>query len=59
LILLLKKLNGDANWRQIFGKPSVRLKDQELILRFIAFYLESERYEKPISKLLQNGVISV
>jgi hypothetical protein len=52
LILLLKKLNDDGNWRQIFGKPSLRLKDQELILRFIAFYLESDKYQKPISEFL-------
>ena len=52
LILLLKELNNDANWRQIFGKQSLRLKDQELILRFIAFYLESEKYQKPINEFL-------
>jgi hypothetical protein len=57
LILLLKKLNDDANWRRIFGKPSLRLKDQELILRFIAFYLESEKYEKPVNEFL-NGFVS-
>ena len=34
------------------GKPSVRLKDQELILRFLAFYFEGEHYEKPVNEFL-------
>jgi hypothetical protein len=57
LILLLKKLNDDKNWRRIFGKPSLRLKDQELILRFLAFYLESDKYAKPVNEFL-NGFVS-
>jgi hypothetical protein len=40
------------NWREIFGKPSLKQKDQELILRFLAFYLEGERYEKPVNEFL-------
>jgi len=56
LILLLKKLNGDKKWRQIFGKPSLRLKDQELILRFLAFYLESDKYAKPVNEFLNSFV---
>ena len=56
LILLLKDLNKDTNWRRIFGKPSLRLKDQELILRFIAFYLESDKYKKPVNEFLNDFV---
>jgi uncharacterized protein with ParB-like and HNH nuclease domain len=52
LIELLKELNADKNWRQIFGKTSIRLKDQELILRFLALYLERDKYEKPINEFL-------
>lgn len=52
LIDLLRELNSDKHWRQIFGKPSIRLKDQELILRFLALYLESDKYEKPINEFL-------
>lgn len=34
---LIKELNTDGNWRALFGKPHKRLKDSEIILRFIAF----------------------
>jgi len=56
LILLLKTLNEDTNWRRIFGKRSLRLKDQELILRFLAFYLETEKYKKPVNEFLNDFV---
>src|SRR5208283_3808965 len=49
---LLKQLNSDTNWRRIFGKASIRLKDQELILRFLALYLENDKYIKPINEFL-------
>ena len=52
LIQLLKELNADPNWRRIYGKESIRLKDQELILRFLALYGESEKYEKPINEFM-------
>jgi Protein of unknown function DUF262 len=56
LIVLLRNLNSEGNWRKIFGKPSVRLKDQELILRFLAFYFEGEGYEKPVNEFLNKFV---
>jgi uncharacterized protein with ParB-like and HNH nuclease domain len=52
LIDLLRTLNDNTNWREIFGKPNDRLKDQELILRFFAFFYESDRYEKPMNEFL-------
>ena len=52
LIELLKELNKDKNWREIFGRPSIRLKDQELILRFFALYLEKVKYKRPINEFL-------
>jgi hypothetical protein len=52
LIELLKKLNKKETWRNIYGSPSPRLKDQELILRFFAFYYEAERYARPMSEFL-------
>ncbi|WP_346007519.1 DUF262 domain-containing protein [Janibacter terrae] len=33
----LRQLNADKNWRSIFGPPHSRLKDTELILRYLAF----------------------
>ena len=44
---LLERLDEDENWRSIYGKPSKRLKDQELILRFIALSEEGDKYGDP------------
>lgn len=51
-IELLKELNQNESWRSIFGAPSKRQKDQELILRFLAFYFEGEDYRSPMRKFL-------
>ncbi len=50
----MRQLNKGADWQKIFGKPSVRLKDQELILRFLAFYFEGELYKKPVNEFVEN-----
>ncbi len=52
LIDLLKRLNKNEKWREIFGPPSSRLKDQELILRFLAFQDGWEGYAAPMSEFL-------
>jgi len=52
LINLIKRLNNLPEWRTIYGKPSPRLKDQELILRFFALLHWSDRYERPMSEFL-------
>lgn len=49
---LIKHLNDYPAWRQIYGKKNNRLKDQELILRFLALHFELERYEKPMKEFL-------
>lgn len=36
LIKLIRELNMDQNWRSMFGPPNSRLKDNELILRYLA-----------------------
>lgn len=36
MITFIRDLNRDSNWRRIFGAPSPRLKDHELILRYLA-----------------------
>ena len=51
-IELLKELNQNEDWRSIFGAPSKRQKDQELILRFLAFYFEGENYKSPMRNFL-------
>ena len=52
LIDLIKQLNEYPSWRKIYGKQSDRLKDQELILRFLSFYFELTRYEKPLEEFI-------
>lgn len=52
LIDLIKDLNEYDNWRKIYGKKNTRLKDQELILRFLALYFDKNSYERPMNEFL-------
>jgi hypothetical protein len=49
---LIAHLNDYDAWREIYGKKNKRLKDQELILRFLALYFDLERYDKPMEEFL-------
>lgn len=49
---LIEELNELAPWRVIYGKKSDRLKDQELILRFLALYLNSDNYLRPMEEFI-------
>lgn len=49
---LLRSLNKNLDWRFIYGKESLRMKDQELILRFFAFYYNFDKYKKPLMNFL-------
>ncbi|HWM93736.1 MAG TPA: DUF262 domain-containing protein [Thermoanaerobaculia bacterium] len=49
---LLRELNGFQPWRQLYGKISSSLKDQELILRFFAMFYWSEKYAAPMKEFL-------
>lgn len=44
----IHEMNGNADWRAVFGPPSLRQKDQELILRFWAMYLDADDYAAPM-----------
>lgn len=48
----LGALNGHPSWRSIFGKVHRRQRDQELILRFLAFFYEEQLYQPPMSEFL-------
>jgi hypothetical protein len=52
LIDLVKELNEHESWRGIYGKRNSRLKDQELILRFLALFFDGEHYERPMNEFL-------
>jgi len=52
LVALIRDLNATPSWRRLYGPVSLRLKDHELILRFLAFYLEAADYERPLKSFL-------
>ena len=56
LIDELSDLNEHEVWRSIFGRVSRRQKDQELILRFLAFYFDAESYKPPMTEFLTKFV---
>lgn len=49
---LLGQLNKNKSWRSVFGKIHDRMKDQELILRFLALYSDFEGYKSPMKEFL-------
>ena len=49
---LVKHLNDYPAWRKIFGAFHSRLKDQELILRFLALVYSHANYQRPLSEFL-------
>ncbi len=49
---LLDSLNKNEYWRLLYGRPHLRLKDEELILRFFALYFACDKYKKPMKNFL-------
>src|SRR5215831_5614099 len=56
LVRLIRDMNQNSNWRDLYGNPSDRLKDQELILRFVALYYAAEKYKRPLKGFLNSFV---
>jgi hypothetical protein len=53
LLTAIREMNDDENWRNAFGKHrNTRLKDQELILRFLAMHERGEKYTSPMREFL-------
>jgi hypothetical protein len=52
LIEAITQLNDYQPWRDIYGKKSPRLKDHELILRFLAFFADAPSYERPMTEFI-------
>jgi len=50
----VRDLNRDDNWRAIYGPPSSRAKDEELVLRFLALFEWWIKYSRPMSKFLND-----
>src|SRR5204862_4091150 len=57
---LLKKLNTNNNWRKIVGTPTEdkRMRDVELILRFLALFYNVENYNKPMKMFLHKFMLT-
>lgn len=55
---LLRRLNDTVDWRALYGRPSRRMKDQELILRFFALYFRLDEYERPMKDFLNDYMSS-
>lgn len=49
---LLRELNQNSEWRSVFGKVHTRMRDQELILRFLALYFDGDNYSPPMKVYL-------
>lgn len=52
LIDFIAGINKDTGWRTLYGTPSPRLRDQELILRIIALFVSPGTYRRPLKKFL-------
>ncbi|MFD3461211.1 DUF262 domain-containing protein [Nocardia fluminea] len=52
LVDFLEELNKLPTWRSLYGAKSLRLRDQELILRIIALYYSAADYFRPQKKFL-------
>ena len=51
-VRLLRQLNEVIPWREIYGDKSIRLKDEELILRFLALRARWGAYSRPLRGFL-------
>ena len=51
-IRLTAELNENEFWRKLYGKPSLRAKDQELITRVLEFLERGNTYERPMATFL-------
>lgn len=51
-VTFLSELNDLPQWRDIYGAKSIRLKDQELILRFFALLYRVREYQRPMKEFM-------
>ncbi len=55
---LLGELNDQPAWRSLYGNKSLRLKDMEMILRFLAFYYCGDDYSESMKDFLNKYMAS-
>jgi hypothetical protein len=51
-ILRVRELNQIPAWRAVFGSQNNRAKDEELIVRFLALYVDGDKYSRPMNGFL-------
>jgi hypothetical protein len=51
---LLRELNAVDDWRAVYGPVNKFMRDQELVLRFLALYYNAERYSRPMKGFLND-----
>jgi hypothetical protein len=55
-IQFLTELNSIGEWRDLYGLPSPRLRDQELVARIVALYVSPGTYRRPLKRYLNDFV---
>lgn len=53
-IKFLQDLDSNPDWRELYGPNSQRVRDQELVLRILAFYVEANQYAAPLKSFLND-----
>ncbi len=48
----LEECRSNKDWQKVYGRPSNKMKDAELILRFFSLYFEEKKYAKPMKDFL-------
>jgi uncharacterized protein with ParB-like and HNH nuclease domain len=51
---VLSVFNDDKKWRELFGKKSIHMRDQEMILRFFALFYSRKLYKKGMIGFMNN-----
>ncbi len=57
-VRVLRDLNEQPGWRHLYGAKSKRLKDMEMILRFLAFLYHASAYRSPMKDFLNRYMAS-
>lgn len=58
LVDFIVGLSRDPYWRKLYGPPSPRLRDQELVLRIVGLYVAPGTYKRPLKKFLNDFAAS-
>lgn len=56
LIDYVEQLNNNPQWRGLYGAKNQRIRDQELVIRVIALFLNLSEYARPQKSFLNNFV---